>query len=700
MRLLGISAENFLSFNKFEWSALDPALNIIAGPNGVGKTNLFRAVRAVSDVLSYDFDSRHIWRGASRCGTNSGSFRISLDLELDGAWEREFLCAFVGAALWDQLSELQDRPPAQRGFSAVDMERLREFARTASRPDNMSWLFRGRLGVEYEPDDNWRLWYESLPGEERRFRWNLEGFGGGGISTVEDTSGSYSLSVMLANLSDDQWAALVDYLRGSAGSSPDLDVHRNLEQTSVRIDLQVQRPPGTLLPAAHREFERLGGLRLEAQRRYDGRFVLQLIVRRDLVFTDNIRTMPSFKFQLGELKTSAPLDLSDGHNLALLLFRLKNGAKHELERYKNIGEMFKRLTGREFDVGLSDQAEVRNTNGENDQTISLNLRVSNGPCGIPIEFSGAGVAELLFLGTIMEGTDNRAILLDEPALNLHPTSQAAVLKEIAARAQNQFIVITHSPMMVPADAISNVSRFALTDEGTIRSALDPSEWDTRDLATIQKEFRGSINVASLLFSNAVIFGEGETESGALPVWFEKEYGQPLERDSVAIHWVGGDEGFETYLRLARSFGIRWAVVCDSKVICYPTPGRFKNIALQMKKAGISGIADLAGFDRLDFAERRMLLAKHGVFTLAQSAQDEIEALPVIRENQQEAEREVGHSKARRGRYIAEKCDCPQEVATLFKQLCGHLGISCRVARPATGDLLPSGESGPEWFHLG
>jgi len=141
----------------------------------------------------------------------------------------------------------------------------------------------------------------------------------------------------------------------------------------------------------------------------------------------------------------------------------------------------------------------------------------------------------------------------------------------------------------------------LTRGETLRSALDPSEWRQKDLATIKKELRGSISVGSLLFSNGIILGEGETESAALPVWFEKEHGQALERSNVAFHWVGGDASFETYLRVARSFGTPWAVLCDAKVICYPTPGDPKNIARQMNDAGIVNLTD---FDQLDFAQRR------------------------------------------------------------------------------------------------
>ena len=52
MQIHAIHIDHFLSFDMFAWEGLDPHLNVIVGPNGTGKTNLFHAVRAVRDALS------------------------------------------------------------------------------------------------------------------------------------------------------------------------------------------------------------------------------------------------------------------------------------------------------------------------------------------------------------------------------------------------------------------------------------------------------------------------------------------------------------------------------------------------------------------------------------------------------------------------------------------------------------------------
>ena len=92
---------------------------------------------------------------------------------------------------------------------------------------------------------------------------------------------------------------------------------------------------------------------------------------------------------------------------------------------------------------------------------------------MPLEVSGAGRIEALYLSAVITGGRDRAILLDEPALNVHPTIQASLLERIRADHHNQFFVITHSPVLLPADAMLHTSRLYLDDGATKRASLDP-----------------------------------------------------------------------------------------------------------------------------------------------------------------------------------------------------------------------------------
>jgi len=321
---------------------------------------------------------------------------------------------------------------------------------------------------------------------------------------------------------------------------------------------------------------------------------------------------------------------------------------------------------------------------------------------LPLAWSGAGIAEALYLSAVLAGSDGRVILLDEPALNLHPTTQATLSRVFeaptdtsaapAAPEPNQVLLVTHSPFLVPIEAITNVSRFALNRAGvTTRAALDATCFGQQTeqekdqlLDALRKELRRSSDVRGLLFSQAVVLLEGETELGALPLWF----GNTFERADIALYSVGGDLNFATYVRFLRCFGIPYAIICDGAVFDIEKKGRH-HIFRQILDAG-ADIPALGGFLKHHqqnpmspelFAQETALGQQHGIFTLAQgwhTASKEQgtpndEGFEVFLDRVapgllDEAAREVGKSKVRQGRWVAEHVGCPGEVRALYEQL--------------------------------
>jgi len=75
MRIRYIHAINYLSFTGFLWGehcyistadvngTIDPNFNVLVGPNGAGKTNVFKLLRAVTEILD-----RNRRRPSSRWG--------------------------------------------------------------------------------------------------------------------------------------------------------------------------------------------------------------------------------------------------------------------------------------------------------------------------------------------------------------------------------------------------------------------------------------------------------------------------------------------------------------------------------------------------------------------------------------------------------------------------------------------------------
>jgi len=67
-----------------------------------------------------------------------------------------------------------------------------------------------------------------------------------------------------------------------------------------------------------------------------------------------------------------------------------------------------------------------------------------------------------------------------------------------------------------------------------------------------------------------------------------------------------------------------------------------------------------------------VLAKFGVFCLLESSQNEFDDLDVIMKHRDDAFAEVGSSKVRIGRFIAENYDCPEGVAVVLERIKDYL----------------------------
>jgi len=326
-------------------------------------------------------------------------------------------------------------------------------------------------------------------------------------------------------------------------------------------------------------------------------------------------------------------------------------------------------TGRQFDVVLEPVASSEFQQGQPNNLLRL---VTSGRWSdIPLEYSGAGIAEALFLSAMLAGDVGQVILLDEPALNLHPTMQTTLLQHLQQHAENQFLMITHSPALIPHAGIEQVSRFLIHQGITSRAALDLHEVQDQELARLKQELRDSSDARALLFMKGVILVEGGTEVGALPIWFEKHFGYVLASKDITLYSVGTDTNFKTLTRLLRQFEVPWAILCDGPVIGDQQPSR---LVEQLQEAGVD---KLPAPSISDFSMFCQALEPCGVFTLAKTKDDEFENLPIIQLHWDEAGRAFGRSKIRKGRYIAEKTECPDEVSGVLQRILDYLDVANR-----------------------
>lgn len=730
MRIDAIHLDHWLSYETFTWEELDPHLNVIVGPNGVGKTNLFYAVEAVRDALgSVRSHVADQWADAGYRGADADMMTIALDLQFNAEWEQRLLCSFLANVLCDQ-QEMQQIVTTATHHN-LDSDRLRRFAAWVQEqlhPDAISWFFRGRLVATHVGRWGWQCRYEALPGKPA-FRVDLTGSGAllgqAEHNHLAATQNSGPLFVAWRTSLTEQQREQLD--NGLTGATPEIgfpmpDLSRlpkwvsSQQGVPLQIGDQMQIVEPTTL-ATRRAFASMAQLSLEPGKPLRIRSVFWRILERALVFTDNVRLVPQRMFIARDLFTQ-PLDLSSGEQLARFLFCKQTGSSLDRQQYDAVQKLFSHMTGRQFYVVLRPVDSVRSSTllpGGKQQALSSSEQqpdillevVTSGVWGdIPLEFSGAGIAEALFLSAILAGSKDQVVLLDEPALNLSPTMQTTLLDELLGPSSlsegesSQFLLNTHAPSLVPSDAIDRVSRFTLRDGHTVRQALTVRQHEKKeqvkaeqrsrdDLGKLRQLLRGNLAARTLLFNRAVLLVEGETELGALPVWCPD-----LVLQDIGVYAVGGKGEFVSPLRLLQLFAIPWAILGDGEVLWdlkeqkqSGNPLNHIRDILAVCCQPLPSIPGDPGKNARDYAQWQHSLEACGVFTLARGAREGFEKTlqtEISVDVWAEAETKFGKNKVARGRYIAEECSCPKLVTELIQR------VLCHLHRQDASILLPEG----------
>ena len=210
---------------------------------------------------------------------------------------------------------------------------------------------------------------------------------------------------------------------------------------------------------------------------------------------------------------------------------------------------------------------------EDKKTIENELEIYfiKGNNSYSLEYSAAGRLEVLLLLTAMIGQKGKIILLDEPAINLHPLLQRKVLdiveKDIVQDNENQIIIITHSPYLVNPLNIENIWRASQSLNGTtvvnVGKSLDDLE--TKDREKIIKNLHDS-DIRSMFFSKGVVLVEGPSDKLVIEqvdrFYSSMDKGAELNQNDWYVLEIGGKDSIHSYLKLVRRLKIPYIVIMD------------------------------------------------------------------------------------------------------------------------------------------
>lgn len=670
MRLTTIQATDLFSFDDLSLT-LDPHLTVIVGPNGAGKTNVIRALQLARLAVAFAADQSQaalqrlaVFAAAKRAAAApSGRTSVTIGIELDSADERRLIGEFVRAAVVSGLA----RDAASRQVTTPVLRWIDEQVTDEA----LAPLLTGELVVDFPryADDRWEVAYRFAL-ERAAYVVDLTG-GLGGIRLEGDArrDGLQSVSI----------GSRVGLRIDAVDEAQSFSLARALPEAGQLTGFSVDPYPAQPLPdALHRFHASVGAdARAGSPRLYGMASVLDPILRRGVAILSEVRLPPRRTFPAG-----AEID-DDRSALPLRLFELKNGDADARQRFETIRSLYSELTGGPaFDLTASQDALGEPPAAS---ALRINLVLPGGTRDIPIEFAGMGAWEAVALSAALADRKDRVVVLDEPAVNLHPVAQRRLLTRLLEAEAGQSIVVTHSPYLVPAGSRAQLTQIVRIEGTAGVSRVHRLEHGADGArSTWVKELMDSADARAMLFAAGAILLEGDTELGALAVWFSRcatrdPCGSP-EQLNVSLVNVGGDRNFRTYIEICQRFGIPWAVVCDGAAL-NPAGPKAEQVLRQVAAAG-AGDEDLSSWldnaSAWTFADAREEAEHWGIFTLASGpakGEESFESFlePIARDALEQAQQAEPDSKPRQGRRLAEQVECPSEVDELYAKLLHRLG---------------------------
>lgn len=292
--------------------------------------------------------------------------------------------------------------------------------------------------------------------------------------------------------------------------------------------------------------------------------------KRDL--EDDLRRPGSFWRRMTEDLGLSAADV-DAFETALTNLNQNLVAKSEILKHlkENLAEMQSVVSADSAGVDIAPVArKLRDLSKGVDVTFS-----TAGAQSFPLARHGMGtrsLASLLVFRAFASWREQQAqkegdlihilLALEEPEAHLHPQAQRSLFSRIKS-IPGQRIVSTHSPYFAGQAKLADLRLFIKSDGDTVVTALDLSKLtkadDLRKLQHSVVDTRGD-----LLFANAVVFFEGETEEHALPIWAEEYWGATIHELGFSFVRVGGASNYFPFIWLAESLEIPWYVLGDGE----------------------------------------------------------------------------------------------------------------------------------------
>ena len=246
---------------------------------------------------------------------------------------------------------------------------------------------------------------------------------------------------------------------------------------------------------------------------------------------------------------------------------MRNGAPPERARYRQIQQLFAVFTqGRRCEARLMSVPRMTDDGRKlppgQVPSVSVTVNVSDeaDPLApeVPIEFAGAGAWEALVLASVLAESAASVVVLDEPAVALHPTLQRQLAAHLLATSA-QFLVITHSPELLPLDSPAEVQLIRVDRDA--KNATRAWPVDEACLAKITPKLKSRGN-ERIPFAARAILCEGQADVAAI-IALSERMRIDFRRGNTAVTDCGSRDNLRDYIWFSAQLGMRYLAVMDA-----------------------------------------------------------------------------------------------------------------------------------------
>ncbi|MHB1680316.1 MAG: AAA family ATPase [bacterium] len=637
MKITQIKFQNILSFNDFTWSGINDGLNVVVGPNGAGKPNIFIAINFLKDYLSnpynnYNFDKEYKWlikadkKDTDKC-------KICIGIEFDKNDEKDLFKYFFTSILQttiisdlslinQEIFKYNDNNPTATLFPINQNACLYKVLDKIN-VEFIDDFFKGTLIFEINQNNPSVSVYYIFAKSSKQICLYLNGgqFHNSLIIGNEEPLLNTAPSATIKNFSSyndlkskipEAYNQCINHQEFSNTTGLSFSFDEILNEVIngskyYRIsDLSVSNLNN--LPSLNSGKKLIKTLNLNPNGAVPPPSFISLfnhIIREKIINLDNFRIPYKKEYPVSEIENSYP-NLANGKDLALYLHKLRNGVREERTTFEEIDKLFFLIAKAHLNLRYQFLSENQNYNQlmplsysasspaiDNNKTensehnskdkvkFTITVTKKEGNIEIPLEYSGAGIQELVLLISLlkMSSSEGCIILLDEPAVNLHPIMQKKLLNEfnniINDKEQgeqninkNQIFIISHSSHFIPKEKFlsKSVKRIYLNDNSYSAISSEIEEENADNIISMLRITNFAGNLISSLFASSVILCEGDDDYLALPVWFEKykyKEGNSLHDYNIMLFPLDGWNNIKYAISFLKSFNIPYVALLDS-----------------------------------------------------------------------------------------------------------------------------------------